>query len=541
MKKLSERKKKWIERTVANDRSNKRFLYNRFYLFAVLVLLQIVGMFFGLYLFAYDSSWGLVVQAAVGILALVIVLYIINKNDRLSYKLNWILLVLIVPVFGVPFYLFFGDGTPIRRMKKKISRAQAENNRQLLEKYGVGRRTPCQPQLPKTRAEGFSYYLQTQVGYPSYSDGDIAYYHSGETAFPEIKAELKKAEKFILLEYFIIAHGKMWGDILKILLEKANEGVQIRIIYDDFGCLTTLPPDYENYLESLHPNIRAMAFNQVVPVFDLRMNNRDHRKIIVVDGKVAFTGGINVADEYIGQKRRFGYWKDSCVKITGGGVQSFTRMFFDIWNAFRKDKEVLSDFVLPALNADLPPSSKEMERIIQPFDDSPMDKQSVGEHGYADMINRAVRYVYIFTPYLLPGDTLRLALIRAAERGVDVRIVTPGIPDKKTIYRLTRANYAVLLDAGVKIYEYTPGFIHSKSLLCDGECAIVGTINFDYRSLYLHFEDGVYFSGCDALQDLKRDCEETFAVSKQCTKESVKRGVLGRLADSILRIFETLM
>ncbi len=535
MKKLSERKKKWIERTVANDRSNKRLLYNRFYLFALLVLLQIACFFYLQYLFTYHSQIAVLVQAVVGILTLVCVLYIINQNDRPSAKLNWILIILFAPVFGVPFYLYFGRGRPARKMKKKLEKAKVENARQIEEMFGK-----TELPVPTTRAEGVERYLWEFAAAPAYRDSEVTYFESGEALFPAIKEELKKAKKFILLEYFIIAHGKMWGEMLKILLEKAEEGVQIRIIYDDFGCLTTLPPDYDRYLEGLHENIRTLSFNEVVPLFALRMNNRDHRKILVIDGEVAFTGGVNLADEYIGEIRRFGYWKDSGVRVKGSAAQSFIRMFFDIWNAFREDKEEVTSYLSPSFNATLPPS-KGGDSLVQPFDDSPLDGRSIAENVYVDTINRAARYAYIFTPYLLPDDAIRSALIRAAERGVDVRIVTPGIPDKKMIYRLTRANYPPLLKAGVKIYEYTPGFIHSKSLLIDDECAIVGTINFDCRSLYLHFEDGVYFSNREAVAALKKDCEETFLVSKQCTKENTKRGVFGGLIDSLLRLFEGLM
>ncbi len=537
MKKLSERKKKWIERTVSNDRSNKRFLYNRFYLFALLVLFQLVGFGLLMYLFAYNSQIGVSVQIAVGVLSLVIVLYIINKNDRPSAKLNWILLILLVPVFGVPFYLLYGEGGPTRKMRRKISKAKEENNRRILEICGGIPKVQ-----PTSRAEGVEHYLSHHASYPAYRDGEVRYFESGEKAFPVMKQALEKAEKFILIEYFIIAHGKMWGDILKILLQKAEEGVQIRIIYDDFGCMTTLPPDYDRYLESLHQNIRAFAFNEVVPVFTLRMNNRDHRKLLVVDGKVAFTGGINLADEYIAEKRRFGYWKDTAIRVTGSAVRSFTQMFFYLWNAFYPKKEDVGEYLLPTLNAYLVPSKGVGKGfVIQPYDDSPLDKIRVGESVYVDMINRAVSYVYIFTPYLLLDDLVCASLLRAAMRGVDVRIVTPGIPDKKTVYRLTRANYGILLKAGIKIYEYTPGFIHAKSLVVDDESAVVGTINFDYRSLYLHFENAVYFSGCQAVMDVKRDCEETFAVSKLCTPENTKRGLFGRLVDSLLRVFETLM
>ncbi|MBE7086462.1 MAG: cardiolipin synthase [Clostridiales bacterium] len=535
MKKLSERKKQWIERTVANDRSYKLYLYNRFFIFALLVLAQLVGYVFLLYAFAYDSQIGYAIQTAVGVLALIFVLTIINRYDRPSTKLNWILLILLIPIVGVPMYLLYGDGKQTCRMRKKIEKAKRENQAQFLEIYGEGTGF-----LPQTRGEAVSCYLTSYAGYPIYTDGEISYYKSGEELYPVMLEALQKAEKFILLEYFIIAGGKMWDSILKVLLQKAMQGVQVRIIYDDFGCMMTLPPDYDTYLESLHKNIKCLSFNPVVPVFTLRMNNRDHRKILVVDGKVAFTGGINLADEYVAQKVRFGYWKDSGVKITGNAVRSFTMMFFYLWNAFRKDKEALSAYLLPPSEIKSDTKDEEKQTQIHPYDDSPLDKQSVGATVYLDMIHRARDYVYIFTPYLILDDEMRAALMRAAMRGVDVRIVTPGIPDKKMVYRLTRANYEILMRVGVKIYEYTPGFIHSKSMVCDDECAVVGTINFDYRSLYLHFENAVYFSGCDAVMEVKRDCEETFAVSKLCTKENHKRGFFGRLGDSLLRLFETI-
>lgn len=531
MKKLSEKKKNWIERTIANDRSYKVFLYNRFFLFLLSVVLQVCGYAVLLLLLVYNSAWAMYLQWIVGLLAILFVVYLINKNDRPSTKLNWIILILIAPVFGVPMYFINGGGRPTRKMNKLIEQAKKENKLKTQEFFGTEELIQ-----PQTREEALSRYVSSYTGYPVCSDGSVEYFKSGEEMFPEMLQELRKAEKFILLDYFIIAHGKMWENIRKILLEKAELGVKVRIIYDDFGCMMTLPPKYDIYLESLHENIKCMTFNNVVPLFALRMNNRDHRKILVVDGKTAFTGGINIADEYIGEKRRFGYWKDTGVKITGSAVQSFTQMFFYIWNAFRKDKEDVTAYLLPTK-----PLETDSAVRIQAYDDSPLDGISVAETVYADIINCAKKYVYIFTPYLVLDDFMRSALCQAAARGVDVRIVTPGIPDKKMTYRITRANYGILMKAGVKIYEYTPGFIHAKSVVSDDERAVVGTINFDYRSLYHHFENAVYFSGVEAVADVKRDCEETFALSKLCTEENTKRGIIGRLIDSILRVFETLV
>ena len=532
MKKLSERKKRWIERTVANDRSYKAFLYNRFFMFLFMVFLQLVAFGVLLYLLVYHSQAALVLQTILFIFQLVIVLSIINYHDRPSSRLNWIILILIAPVFGVPMYVMNGRGRPTRKMNKKIHEAKAEIAKTIEAKYGK-----IEIPQPKGRGEAISRYLAALGHYPAFGSGTVEYYASGEKMFPDMLEEIEKAEKFILVEYFIIAHGVMWSAIRKALIAKAMQGVQIRIIYDDFGCMMTLPPNYEKYMESLHENIKCMTFNTVVPFFAVRMNHRDHRKMLVIDGKVAFTGGINLADEYIAKKQRFGYWKDTGLKITGDSVRSFTQMFFYLWNAFREDKEDVEDYLLPPSNERVQSS----DFCVQPYDDSPLDRLSTGEAVYVDVINRAAKYVWIFTPYLILDDILRAALCQAAMRGVDVRIVTPGIPDKAMVYRLTRANYALLMKAGVRIYEYTPGFIHAKSMLCDDECAVVGTINLDYRSLYHHFENAVYFSGCDAVTDLKRDCEETFAISHECTLENTKRSVFGRLIDSVLRVFETLL
>ena len=535
IKKLSELKKRKIDRTVANDRSYKLYLYNRFFTFLLLVLGQLVGFAILVDLFINNTKIGVLVQLAVGVLSFVAVLYLINKNERPSIKLNWILLMLVVPIVGVPAYLLYGEGRPTRWMKKRIESSVKENDRQFFDFYGAD---PLD--LPQTREGATLYYLAKYGAYPVYNEGTVNYFKSGEEMFHSMKEGLKQAENFILLDYFIISHGKMWNEILAILLEKAELGVQIRIIYDDFGCMVTLPPDYDKYLESLHKNIRCMTFNSVIPIFAVHMNNRDHRKIMVIDGKIAFTGGVNLSDEYIGEKVRFGYWKDSGVRIEGVAVASFTKMFFDIWNAFRLDKEDLEKYLLPAKEGTMYAVKAENGLVLQPYDDSPLDKVSAGEAVYLDIIQRACKYVYIFTPYLVLDDHMRVVLMQAAARGVDVRIVTPGIPDKKITFRLTRANYEILMQAGVKIYEYTPGFIHSKSIVSDDACAVVGTINFDYRSLYHHFENAVYFAGCDAVQDVKRDAEETFAVSKLCNEQDLRRTLVGKFFDSLLRVFETL-
>ena len=534
MKPLSEKKKKWIEETITNDRSNKKMLYNRFILFLLFVMLQLVVFITSSFLLAYGSPFGLVLQGIAAIIACVAVLYIISQHERPSTRVNWIVLILTVPFVGVPMYLMYGEGRPIRVLRQKWEPSKAETQRIVDAFYGKQ-----QIENPEARSKAVEYYLAKYEDAPAFENGTLEYHKAGEDAFPVILQELRKAEKFVLLEYFIISHGKMWNSILKILLDKAQQGVQVRIIYDGFGCMMHLPPKYDRYLETLHPNIKCMTFNTIIPVFSMRLNNRDHRKILVIDGKVAFTGGYNLADEYIAEKMRFGYWKDTGLKITGGAVRSFTKMFFTMWNAFCEDKEDITNYLLTEEETDK--QTDEPGIRIQPYDDSPLDSKSVGEMVYIDMINRAEKYVYITTPYLILDDFIRASLCRAAMRGVDVRIVTPGIPDKKIAYRLTRANYDVLMQAGVRIYEYTPGFVHAKMMVCDDQYAVVGTINLDYRSLYLHFENAVYFSNCQAVMDVKTDCEETFSLSYERQPEDNRRSVKGRVFDAVLRLFETLM
>ena len=531
MKRISLRKKKWIERTVANDRSYKWILYNRFYIYFFLVLIQ-VAIFVALgFLFVYYSPIGAVLQSLLFATSVFVACYIFNSNEPASGKMSWLLLIFIIPVVGVPAYFLYSEGKPTFLMRKKMEKARKENLAKINAFYGEKELSPV-----KTRGETVERYIQNSVFYPSFHSGRVEYFESGEKIFPEMLNCIANAKKYILLEYFIIEHGKMWSEILKLLLQKAEEGVKIRIIYDGFGCMMTLPPAYDKYLQSLHENIRCIIFNRVMPIFAVKMNNRDHRKILVIDGEIGFTGGINLADEYVGEKRRFGHWKDTGIKITGDSVRNFVDTFFYTWNAFCKEKEDIAQY--------LPNPSLEVERTgfsVQPYDSSPLNKKRVGEGVYLDMVARATRYLYIFTPYLILTEVMRDALCQACARGVDVRLVIPYIPDKKTVYRITRLHADELRKAGVKVYLYAPGFIHAKSMVCDDEYGVVGSINLDYRSLYLHFENAVYFSGCQAVLDLKKDCENTMAVSTPYQENIKKRKLLGRIIDGLLRLVENLL
>ena len=524
----------------------KKFVYNRVFTCALLAFIQIVAWL--VFLFVLEWRAGFLARVIIYSIAAVFVLYLLNRPDSdSSAKSKWIVMILAVPIIGMCLFLLYGEGRPTVFMKKKYEgskaanaayRMQSEETARLVEEGG--------------RATAVSKYLLNEGNFPAFTDGDIEYYPTGKQLFEAMIEEAEKAEKFILVEYFILAGGKLWDRLRELLLRKAQEGVKIYLIYDDFGSILHLPHDYELYMEALHPNIKCMAFNHVIPVFAMRQNNRDHRKLFVIDNKVAFTGGLNLADEYIGEIVRFGDWKDSGVMVRGGAAQSFTVTFCDLWNAFNKKYKIaLTDLlgeVEDAQTALAENQASSMEKyptresyFVQPFDDSPLDQKSDAEFVYLDVIDRASKYVYIFTPYLILPDTLRLALCNAAMRGVDVRIVTPSIPDKKIVFRMTRANYGVLMDHGVKIYEYTPGFIHSKSIVSDDTCAVVGSVNFDYRSLYLHFENAVYFTDQAAVAAVKKDCEETFEVSEIRTEENTKRTWFGKIVDAVLRFTETVV
>ena len=519
MKKLRKSQIKWIEKTVANSRRYKAVFYNRVLFCILLLIFQVVGFFL---LVDLLGRYGVFLQLFVSFFAVLFVLHLISRTDAPPSKAAWIILILSIPVLGIVAYLFYGNGWSTKRILKCYEKSKSE----LPAPKNENRYIPCD-----IRREALCKVLEKE-GFPVYK-GQVTYFKTGEQLFESMCEAIEKAEKFILIEYFIIAGGEAWGRMLKLLLTKAEQGVKVKIVYDDFGSVFVLPLKYDRYLEGLHENIECLCFNKINPIFTLQMNHRDHRKMLVVDGVVAYTGGLNIADEYIDKKRRFGYWKDTGVRVTGGAVASFTRAFFGLWKTF-KDENASLDGYFPALEGEVETG------FVQPYDDCPLDRERVGEGVYLDLIERAEKRLYITTPYLLLDDLLRSALIRAAKRGVDIRIVTPAIPDKKTVYALTRANYEALLKVGVKIYEYTPGFIHAKSVLAD-DCAVVGTINFDFRSLYHHFENAVYFSTTSAILALLEDFEETFSVSKEQTLSMQKRNPFYRIFVSLLRLIEPLL
>lgn len=462
------------------------------------------------------------IQTVLRILSLVAILFVIKSDMNPSYKIGWILLIAVLPILGGLMYVIFGNKRPTKNMREML-RAQLEKSAEYLDTQ-----ESITGELDGGAA-GLFKYLEGSAGYPTAKNTTVRYYRVGEEMYADLLPELEKAEKFIFLEYFIIRPGEMWDGVLEILKRKAAAGVDVRIIYDDMGCIDILPANYNATLEGW--GIRTMAFNRFVPAVSLVMNNRDHRKITVIDGKVGFTGGINISDEYINVKERFGHWKDTGLMLKGPGVFNLTLMFLEMWNAFNKDGDGYAEFI--------PDSFEECgsadDGYVLSFSDNPLDNESVGESVYTDMLYQAKDYIYITTPYLAIDSELQTALCMAAKRGVDVRMITPGIPDKKLVYRLTRSYYPTLLRAGVKIYEYTPGFIHAKSFVCDDKLCVVGTINMDYRSLYLHFECGTLMYNNPEIKQVRKDDLETMEKCRKVELSDMKTNFLGELFDSFLR------
>lgn len=543
--KMTKRRQKHLEKDIlCNKRGYKQLVYNRVILYSFIVLLQIAlsaYIVFSLYARSETLPKGLLLGGKIALaaskaLSLILVLHILSRTDRPSDKLNWLIIILVFPVIGVLLYFYGAEGKQTKKLRKKIF-AEKEKNEPLLSSDENAEKIVAEG----TRRTATFKYVRSFAHYPYYTDDGATYYPLGEKLFDAMCEEMEKAKKFILTEYFIVKGGKMWLRLRDLLVKKANEGVQIRFMYDDWGCINRLPFSFVKYMESLHPNIRCMAFNKIAPFINIRMNNRDHRKFCVIDGKVAFTGGINIADEYINESHPFGHWKDGGIKVVGNAANTFTVMFFNVWNAFYKEKDDVEKFITHSETKGAVNAEKKTRALVQPFDDCPFDKETLGETVYLDVIHRAKKYLYITTPYLILDDYIRDALCAAAKRGVDVRIITPGIPDKKVVFRLTRSNYPVLLNAGVKIFEYTPGFIHLKTLVSDDTSALVGTINFDYRSFYLQYENAVYCTESDVVKQVKADFENTLLSSKEIVSGAIKRGPIGKCVDSVLNIFEPLI
>lgn len=498
-----------------------RILYTA--MFVILQLSAIVVMFlFFSEKFAYFYIFSILVS-------IIVLFHLIYKNGNPEYKLAWVIPILIFPIFGGFLYLVFSKNRVNERMTKRLN-----------DLDGYYKDSVNTDDVPlETLKSSPSAYLQSKYIYntahtmPSQST-KTEYIPIGEDYFNKIMADIKNAKKFIFLEFFIIEEGYMWDNVLEVLKQKVAEGVEVRLIYDDFGCMLKLPQNYNKRLESY--GIKTIVFHRFNNIFTPSFNNRDHRKILIIDGMISYTGGINLADEYMNKIHPYGHWKDTAIKLTGVATWDFTVMFLSLWNSLKNDKEDFSKYSPDILTI----NEIENDGFVQPFTDIPLDKHDISKNVYLNIINKAEKYVYITTPYFIIDNTMLEALCNAATSGVDVRIVTPKIGDHKYIHFLSRSYYETLIKYGVKIYEYTPGFIHAKNLVCDDKYAIVGTVNLDFRSLYLHYECAVWMYLSSAVADIKADFDKLFEVSENIL-EPKRHNLFARIIISILKAFAPLL
>lgn len=506
-----------------------KLVFSRLFYVGIAIVIQVGWIMLFTYNLGKIFRPATILIQVIGILA---VLWLVNKRINPSYKLAWTMLILSVPVFGAVIYFLFGKSRLAGKTHRKFEK-ETEKTKKVLKED-----TEARAKLREIDHQMYnqSRYIRDYAGFPVYQNTETEYFQVGEDLYKQLIVELEKAEHFIFMEYFIIDAGEMWSSVLEILEKKVRQGVDVRLIYDDMGCVNTLPARFYKQLQS--KGIRCAAFNPFRPVISVVLNNRDHRKITVIDGHTSFTGGINLADEYINRKKRFGHWKDTGVMLKGEAVWNFTVMFIQMWNVITG----LDDDVRKYHPHTYHPEPFSGEGFVQPYADTPLDEETVGENVYLNIITKAKKYVYIFTPYLIIDNEMMTALCLAAKNGIDVRIVTPGIPDKKMVFLLTQSYYAQLVDAGVKIYEYKPGFLHGKSFVCDDELAVVGTINMDYRSLYLHFECAVWIYRTKAIMQVKEDVLKTIELSANITSEFCSsRNIVVRALQNVMRLFAPLL
>ena len=502
-------------------------VFSRFFVILLLVALQVVLVILFYGWLKEMIPW---FSAILVLFILGGVIYLFNSGMDSSAKLTWMFIISILPITGVALLAFTQTNIGNRKIKHRVKELIDKTSSAIRQKDGVLQKLS----EDEAATDDLVTYLNRSGCFPAYDRTEVTYFPLGEDKFSAMLTELKKAERFIFLEYFIIDEGYMWGEVLKILEEKAKAGVDVRVLYDGMLEVSTLPTNYTELLGE--HGIKAKVFSPIKPLLSSHYNYRDHRKILVIDGNVAFNGGVNLADEYINMRERFGHWKDTAVMLKGDAVKSFTLLFLQMWNLDEAEPSFvpwLGDNTVMPLN----PSG-----YVIPFGDCPLDEDKVGEMVYMDILNRAKDYVHIMTPYLILDGELETSLKYAAQRGVDVKLILPGIPDKKLAYSLAKSHYRRLVSAGVKIYEYTPGFVHAKVFTSDDEKAVVGTINLDYRSLYHHYECATYMYKTACIPQIEQDFQDTLSKCRQVTPETIRHEKLSyKLLGSLARFVAPLM
>lgn len=501
-------------------------VFSRTMIILLTLLLQIILLFVMMFsAVQHVTVW----FGSVAIFTAVMLFFILNTQENPSIKLSWCIVIAVFPLFGAVLYFFVRYDWGYRLEQKVLEVGMKESDIYVPEQRELFERIEAEDKCLYNLAK----YLRSKGQHTIYANTEVKYFPLGEDMFTEMLVQMEKAEKFIFLEYFAIGPSYMWNTILELLVKKAKQGVDVRVMYDGSNAVTTLPYGYPKQLKKM--GIQCKVFSEFHPFVSTHYNNRDHRKILVVDGAVAFTGGVNLQDRYINRKVVYGHWKDTAVMLKGDAAQGFTLLFLQMWNSLEKER-IYEPYMRPV--------GKEIagEGYVIPYSDTPMDTENVGEMVYLDMLNRARDYAYIMTPYLILDNEMTTALCFAAKRGVDVRLILPHIPDKKYAFMLAKSHYKELVGAGVKIYEYTPGFVHAKVFLCDDREAVVGTINLDYRSLYLHFECAAYLYKVPAIADIYKDFEETMQKSQLITMEAVKKQSWWvKLSGHVLKVIAPLM
>ena len=468
------------------------------------------------------------IVSLLSVAAVFMVLFIVIKRDESTYKLLWLLIILTMPLVGALLYLFFGNKRTAKPLKKRL---------QSVERSGDPHPLPVgeTPFAGEKRMEQTIRWLERKTGYPLCKAQPVRYYPLGDDMFPDMLRDMKSAKRSIYIEYFIIEPGQMWDAMLEVLEDKLRQGVDVRVMYDDLGSISSF--NFSNARELTQKGIPCVPFN---PLLALKgtANYRDHRKMLIVDNEIAYSGGINLSDRYINLEHPYGHWKDTGFRLTGEGVHSFTHMFLTFWNAFALKKGEVGT-PMPALQ-DSAEAPRETDGYVLSYYDSPLEHDAISNQLFIDLLSQSTDYAWFFTPYLMLGDDLMAAMLTAARRGVDVRIIMPGIPDKKLIFRMSRSFYQVLLNGGVKIYEYTPGFVHAKSFVSDGKVATIGTVNLDYRSLFLHFENNSLFYLSSIVEKIEEDFLATQALCSEVQPYDKKSYSRRWAVDGLLRIFAPL-
>ncbi|MCK9470810.1 MAG: cardiolipin synthase [Bacilli bacterium] len=499
-----------------------RFFMSKVFIISSLILIQ-----FAVIIFLAIKLWqfGIIIYIIFTALSVIASLFILNRPFNPAYKLSWIMLVLVVPFAGYIFYLIFGSLRLSRRRKAKIKFL----HEQLLEE---SKKYSSELVIEDPNMKKLANYIYNVTGLKPWDNTISKFLPSGEEFHENLLEQLEKAEKFIFMEYFIIREGEMWESIKSVLARKVKEGVDVRLIYDDFGTINKVGYKFKSDLINL--GIKVVNFNPYRPRLTMIINYRDHRKITIIDGNIGFVGGANLADEYINRVRKFGYWKDATVMIKGEAVWNLTLLFFQMWEYSTEDK---FDYTLYRPTLSYPTTG-----CVLPFGDGPLDGHQTIEMSYINIISNAKKYVYITSPYLVLDNELATCLKTAAQSGVDVRIMMPHIPDKKIVFMISRSYYQDLVEAGVKIYEFLPGFLHSKYLVADDEVAIVGTANLDYRSFYLHYEVVTLLYNNESVMDVKADFDKATEVCHLVTlKEAKNIPILKRALVSFLRVFSPMI